>query len=38
MAGFNVYEIENDGAVREVASHRLDERHAEFRAVAIPQA
>jgi hypothetical protein len=36
MAGFNIYEIESDGAVREVVSHRLDERHAEFREVAVP--
>lgn len=37
MAGFNVYEIEGDGAVRSIESHRLDEKTEAFREVAIPR-
>jgi 3',5'-cyclic AMP phosphodiesterase CpdA len=35
MAGFNVYEIEDDGAVRPVEWHRMSLETGEFRQVAI---
>lgn len=38
MAGFNVYELENDGAVRSIESHRLLAETETFREVAIPKA
>jgi 3',5'-cyclic AMP phosphodiesterase CpdA len=38
MAGFNVYEIGEDGAVGAIASHRMDDETEEFREVAIPRA
>jgi 3',5'-cyclic AMP phosphodiesterase CpdA len=37
MAGFNVYEIGDDGAVRGIESHRLQQETEEFREVAIPK-
>jgi 3',5'-cyclic AMP phosphodiesterase CpdA len=37
MAGFNVYEIEDDGALRGLESHRLHGEAEEFREVAIPK-
>jgi 3',5'-cyclic AMP phosphodiesterase CpdA len=37
MAGFNVYEIGDDGAVKTIASHRLDQDTQDFREVGIPQ-
>lgn len=36
MAGFNVYEIGDDGAVRAIESHRIDPATEEFREVKIP--
>lgn len=38
MAGFNVYEIGDDGAVRSIESHRMDAETETFREVAIPSA
>ena len=37
MAGFNVYEIDGDGAVKTIGSHRLDEDTQDFREVGIPR-
>jgi 3',5'-cyclic AMP phosphodiesterase CpdA len=37
MAGFNIYEITDDGAVRGIESHRLRAESEEFHEVAIPQ-
>jgi 3',5'-cyclic AMP phosphodiesterase CpdA len=37
MAGFNVYEVESDGAVRGIASYRMQPGTEEFREVAIPE-
>ena len=37
MAGFNVYELGGDGAVKTIESHRLVEDTQEFREVALPQ-
>ena len=36
MAGFNVYEIDNGGALRTVESHCIDPKTEEFRLVDIP--
>jgi 3',5'-cyclic AMP phosphodiesterase CpdA len=38
MAGFNVYELDNDSAVRGIESHRLNAETETFREVAIPKA
>jgi 3',5'-cyclic AMP phosphodiesterase CpdA len=38
MAGFNVYEIGEDGALGTIASHRMDQETEEFREVGIPGA
>lgn len=38
MAGFNVYEIGDDGAVRTMESHRMDEATLDFREVPVPRA
>jgi 3',5'-cyclic AMP phosphodiesterase CpdA len=36
MAGFNVYEIANDGAIEQITSHRLASDHRSFREVVVP--
>lgn len=36
MAGFNVYEVNDDGAVRSLESHCMDRETQEFREVPIP--
>ncbi len=38
MAGFNVYEIAEDGALKAIESHRMDHDTEDFREVAIPKA
>jgi hypothetical protein len=38
MAGFNVYEIGSDGAIRTITSHRLIPETQAFREVPIPRA
>jgi 3',5'-cyclic AMP phosphodiesterase CpdA len=37
MAGFNVYEIGGDGAVKAIESHRLDPETQDFRELRIPE-
>jgi len=37
MAGFNVYEVDSDGAVRSIESHRMNAETEEFREVALPK-
>ncbi len=37
MAGFNVYEVDNDGVIRDISSHRLDAARGVFEDVAIPK-
>ena len=37
MAGFNVYEIDDSGALVDIRSHRLDVTHEAFREVRIPR-
>ncbi|MFT3764435.1 MAG: metallophosphoesterase [Minicystis sp.] len=37
MAGFNIYEVENDGALRDISSHRMHAETEAFREVAIPR-
>lgn len=36
MAGFNLYEIDDDGAIRDISSHRYDAHRDAFEQVAIP--
>lgn len=38
MAGFNLYEIASDGAIRTITSHRLEPETQGFREVPIPRA
>lgn len=38
MAGFNLYEINPDGAIHAITSHRLDQETSRFREVPIPKA
>ena len=38
MAGFNVYEIGEDGALGAIESHRMDGETEAFREVGIPRA
>lgn len=37
MAGFNVYEIDDHGAIRDISSHRFDPERGAFENVSIPQ-
>ena len=37
MAGFNVYEVDNEGVIRDISSHRLDAARGVFEDVAIPK-
>jgi 3',5'-cyclic AMP phosphodiesterase CpdA len=37
MAGFNVYEIDDDGSLRAIESHRMVQETGDFREVAIPR-
>jgi 3',5'-cyclic AMP phosphodiesterase CpdA len=37
MAGFNVYEVDGDGAVRAIESHKLSAEKEDFAEVAIPK-
>ncbi len=36
MAGFNVYEVADDGAIKTIESHRLDAETERFRETPIP--
>jgi 3',5'-cyclic AMP phosphodiesterase CpdA len=37
MAGFNVYEVGNDGRIEDITSHRLDPAGETFREVRVPK-